>query len=141
MGVGGQRHTRENYPIPMVQEAGWAPGLLWTGAEYSSPPIIDPRIVQPNRITISTVLPRPTVAIYYRCIRLRRVKCTVFHVGAGDVTAFPIVRSFLALIVVGRGYVLLRAYVIGVIDSRRRQKAARALRVLGQARRRGLLEV
>ena len=55
------------------------------------------------------------------------------HVCAGGVTVFPIVRSFLAVIVVGRGCVLLRADVIGVIDSERRQKAARALRILGQA--------
>jgi len=38
MGVGGQRHAREKDPIPIVQEAGWAPGLFWTVVEYSSPP-------------------------------------------------------------------------------------------------------
>jgi len=47
MGVGGQRHTREGDQIPIVPEAGLAPGLFWTGAEYSSPPIFDPRTVQP----------------------------------------------------------------------------------------------
>jgi hypothetical protein len=25
--------TLENNPIPIVQEAGWAPGQVWTGAE------------------------------------------------------------------------------------------------------------
>ena len=134
MGGGGQRHAREREPIPIVQEAWWAPGLFWTGAEYSSPPRFDPRTVQPiPGHYIDYASPVYLRDIYYRCIRLRRVKCTVFHVGAGDVTAFPIVRSFLAVIVVGRGCVLLRADVIGVIDSRRRQKAARALLVLGQA--------
>jgi hypothetical protein len=24
-------------PVPIVQEAGWAPGLVWTGAEYLAP--------------------------------------------------------------------------------------------------------
>jgi hypothetical protein len=38
MGVDGQRHApaalypRED-PVPIVQEAGWAPGPVWTGAE------------------------------------------------------------------------------------------------------------
>jgi len=38
MEVGGQRHARRlftpgNDPAPIVQEAGWAPGPVWTGAE------------------------------------------------------------------------------------------------------------
>jgi hypothetical protein len=39
MGVGGQCHalaivpSREREPVPIVQEAGWAAGLVWTGAE------------------------------------------------------------------------------------------------------------
>jgi hypothetical protein len=38
MGVGGQRHapvafTPRKDPVPIVQEAGWAPGRVWTGAE------------------------------------------------------------------------------------------------------------
>ena len=37
MGVGGQHHamavlTPENDPVPIVQEAGWALGPVWTGA-------------------------------------------------------------------------------------------------------------
>jgi hypothetical protein len=38
MGVGGQRHApgkETRYPI--VQEAGWAPGPVWTGAENLTP--------------------------------------------------------------------------------------------------------
>jgi hypothetical protein len=46
MGVGGQRHTRERDPIHIVQEVGWAPGLFWTCAEYSSPPRFDSLTVQ-----------------------------------------------------------------------------------------------
>jgi hypothetical protein len=39
-GVGGQRHapaafTSGKDPLPIVQEAGWAPGPVWTGAENS----------------------------------------------------------------------------------------------------------
>ena len=38
MGVGGQHHapaayTRERDPVPIVYEAGWAPGPVWTGAK------------------------------------------------------------------------------------------------------------
>ena len=37
-GVGGQAtsrplYLRETYPVPTVQEAEWAPGPVWTGAE------------------------------------------------------------------------------------------------------------
>jgi hypothetical protein len=37
MGVGGQRHTLAalppgNDPVPIVQEAGWAPGPVWTNS-------------------------------------------------------------------------------------------------------------
>ena len=42
MGMGGQRHapaafTPEKDPVPIIQEAGWAPGPLWTGAENLAP--------------------------------------------------------------------------------------------------------
>jgi hypothetical protein len=38
MGVGGQWHAPAAFtpgkdPVPIVQEAGWAPGPVWTGAE------------------------------------------------------------------------------------------------------------
>jgi hypothetical protein len=33
-------------PVPIVQEAGWAPGPVWT-AENRAPPGFDPRTVQP----------------------------------------------------------------------------------------------
>jgi hypothetical protein len=48
MVVGGQRFTPGKDPVPLVQEAGWAPGPVWTGAEnLASPPGFDPRTVQP----------------------------------------------------------------------------------------------
>jgi hypothetical protein len=33
-------------PVPLVQEAGWAPGPGWTGAENLDPPGFDPRTAQ-----------------------------------------------------------------------------------------------
>ena len=41
-GVGGQRHALTtlppgNDPVPIVQEAGWAPGPVWMGAEIRAP--------------------------------------------------------------------------------------------------------
>ena len=51
MGVGGQRHslasfTRGKDPVPIVQEAGWAPGPGWTGAENLAPTGIQSQTVQ-----------------------------------------------------------------------------------------------
>ena len=41
-GVGGQRHAPaalppEKDPVSVVQEAGWTPGPVWTGAENLAP--------------------------------------------------------------------------------------------------------
>ena len=41
-GVGGQRHAPGRFtpgtdPVPFLQEAGWAPGPIWTGAENLAP--------------------------------------------------------------------------------------------------------
>jgi hypothetical protein len=53
MGVGGQRHAPAAFTpgidlVPIVQEAGWAPGPVWTGAENLDPPLgFNPRAVQP----------------------------------------------------------------------------------------------
>ena len=35
------------YPVPIVQEAGWAPETVWIGAENLAPPGFDPRTFQP----------------------------------------------------------------------------------------------
>jgi hypothetical protein len=37
----------EKDPVTVVQEAGWAPGPVWTGAEDLAPPGFDLRTVQP----------------------------------------------------------------------------------------------
>ena len=50
-GVRSQRHAPAALypgkdPVPLVQEAGWARGPVWTGAENLAPPAFDPRTVQ-----------------------------------------------------------------------------------------------
>jgi len=44
MVVGGQRHARSLYPqkcpVPIIQKAGWATGLVLTGAENLAPTVI-----------------------------------------------------------------------------------------------------
>jgi len=52
MGVGGQPHapaasTPGKDPVPIAQEAGWAPGPVWTVAENLVPTSIRSRTVQP----------------------------------------------------------------------------------------------
>jgi len=47
MGVGGQPHALassapEKDPVPIVQEAGWAPGQVLTGGKSRPPPGFDP---------------------------------------------------------------------------------------------------
>jgi hypothetical protein len=50
-------------PVPMVQEAGWAPGPVWTGAEnLAPPPGFDPRTVQPVASRYTVYATRPTSA-------------------------------------------------------------------------------
>jgi hypothetical protein len=51
MGVGDQRHapaafTPSKDPVPILQEAGWAPGPVWIGAENLAPLGFDTRTVQ-----------------------------------------------------------------------------------------------
>jgi len=53
MEVGVQRHTPaaltpQNDQVSIVQDTGWAPGLVWTGSESLLPfSGFDPRTVQP----------------------------------------------------------------------------------------------
>jgi hypothetical protein len=37
----------ERDPVPTVQEVGWAPGPIWTGAENLASTEFDSRIIQP----------------------------------------------------------------------------------------------
>jgi len=51
-------------PVPIVQEAGWAPGPVWTGAEnLASPPGFGPRTVQPVASHYTDWATRPTLRI------------------------------------------------------------------------------
>jgi hypothetical protein len=44
MWVGGQRHAPAALPpVPILQEAGWAPGPVWVGLENLAPYRNDPR--------------------------------------------------------------------------------------------------
>jgi hypothetical protein len=50
--VCGQHHAPEAFtpakdPVPIVQEAGWAPGPVWIGVENLDPPGFDPQTFQP----------------------------------------------------------------------------------------------
>ena len=43
----GRSFRQGKYPVPIVQEAGWATGPVWTGAENLAPPLgFDPQTVQ-----------------------------------------------------------------------------------------------
>ena len=57
MGVGGQRHARPGKgTVTIVQEAGWDPGPVWTGAEKLAPA----GIRSPDRPARSESLYRPS---------------------------------------------------------------------------------
>jgi hypothetical protein len=50
-------------PVPIVQEVGWAPGPIWTGAEnLAPPPGFDPRTIQPVASRYTDYVLRPIVA-------------------------------------------------------------------------------
>ena len=50
-------YPQEGDPVPTVQEAGWARGPVWTGAENSPAPKFDPQTVQhiASRCTIYAI--------------------------------------------------------------------------------------
>jgi hypothetical protein len=47
-------YPRERDPVPIVREAGWVPGPVWTGAENLAPT----RIRSPDRLARSQLLYR-----------------------------------------------------------------------------------
>jgi hypothetical protein len=51
-------------PVLIVQEAGWAPGPVWTGAENFVPPGFDPRTVRPAASLYSEGATRSTRASF-----------------------------------------------------------------------------
>ena len=75
-------------PVPIVQEARWASGPVWTGAENFAPPGFDPRTVQPVGIRYTDYTTRPiavrlkmltNIGLYLSCI----FKHTVQHCIVG----------------------------------------------------------
>ena len=61
-GVRGQRHAPAALhpgkdPVPIVQEAGWAPGPVWTRAENLAPHRIRSPGCPVQTVTIPTELP------------------------------------------------------------------------------------
>ena len=58
-----QHLTPGKDPVPIVQEAGWASGPVWTGAENLAPPGFDPRAVQPVGSRYTDYATRPQLYI------------------------------------------------------------------------------
>ena len=92
MVVGGQHHapaalSPEKDPVPIVQEAGWAPGPVWTGAENLAPyiGIRSPdrparseslyRLSYPGPLSILHTAIKSKTSTYYSCNNL-----TILHV-------------------------------------------------------------
>jgi hypothetical protein len=68
MGVGGQCHTSAAFtpgkdPVPIVQEAGWAPGPVWTGAENLAPTGIPPDLPARSKSLYRLSYPGPLVMV------------------------------------------------------------------------------
>ena len=70
MGVGGQRHALATFipgkdPVPIVQEAGWAPGPVYIGGENIAPPGFYPRTVQPVGSHYANWATRPCFDVHF----------------------------------------------------------------------------
>jgi hypothetical protein len=83
--VSGQHHAPAAFapgkdPVPIVQEAGWAPEPVWIGAESLPPPGFDPRTFQPtaSRYTDYAI---PAPRNYDRNTSYLDVLCTVQQRG------------------------------------------------------------
>ena len=69
MGGGGQRHAPAAFSpwkdqVPILQEAGWAPGPVWIGEENLAPPGFDHRTVQLTGSRYTDYGIRPTTTKY-----------------------------------------------------------------------------
>jgi len=73
-------------PVPIVQEAGWAPGPVLTGSEHPALREFDPRTVQPVASRYTDYTARPTVVgirahVYYDFLITSfesRMLCAIF---------------------------------------------------------------
>jgi hypothetical protein len=77
MGVGGQCHAlatlpREREPVPIIQEAGWVLGPVWTGVEYLAPLVFDPQTVQ-LVASCYTTLSQPMFFTYVPSLKKKKV--------------------------------------------------------------------
>jgi hypothetical protein len=85
-GVRGQRHApaslylRED-PVPIVQEAGWAPGPVWTDTENLALTGIRSRTIQPvaSRYTGSVVSSNTAGLLAFLPTRSEQYNCRVKH--------------------------------------------------------------
>ena len=69
-------YPRDRDPVPIVYEAGWALGPVWTGAENLSPPLgFDPRTVKlvASRYTDCAIPAHPCVITRLIFVRLPRI--------------------------------------------------------------------
>ena len=57
-------------PVPIVQEAGWYSGPVWTSAKKLAPSEFDPRTVQPVGSRYTDYATRPTNALYINMLQL-----------------------------------------------------------------------
>ena len=60
--------TPEKDPVPIVQEAGWAPGPVWTGGKFRPIGIRSPDLPGRSSVAIPTELPgqlRFNLVFYY----------------------------------------------------------------------------
>jgi hypothetical protein len=76
--VSGQHHAPAAFtpgkdPVPIVQEAGWAPEPVWIGAENLVPPGFDPPTLQPvaSRYT-DYAIPAPLLTMYLYWLFLQK---------------------------------------------------------------------
>jgi len=76
---------RQLYPgkdaVPIVKEAGWVPGTVWTGAENLAQTLFDPRTVQPvasRRIDWAV----PARKCLMNNVNLQRLKIFVPNMGS-----------------------------------------------------------
>ena len=58
--------THEKDPVPILQEAGWAPGPVWTGGK--SRPHRDSILDRPARSSVATLSELPGTPTLYLCV-------------------------------------------------------------------------
>ena len=73
----GRLNPWEN-PVPIMREAEWATGPVWTGGKISSPPGFDPGPSSPYSVAIPTELSSPRDTYIYIYIFLE--KCYMLQI-------------------------------------------------------------